>query len=71
MITIQYQPYVGLIYEDQPVHTKMKDGKLHFFQYLNGDVHMDEMSRHSVDELKAGEIEDVKYLGYTELINDV
>jgi hypothetical protein len=65
-IEIKYQPYVGLLYENKPVHTKIKDDKkLHFFQFDNGNISMDDFDKSVVDELIEKKI--VKYLGWVEL----
>jgi len=67
MITIEYVPYVGLIYMGEKfVRTTMKDGKLHFFQVGNS-VSCDELNEETIQKLIDGNIEGSKYLGYVEL----
>lgn len=69
MISISYKPYVGLLFEDKHVHTKMRnDGKLHFFQ-IGDNVFYDDFQQKDVDEMIAGKHGDITYLGWTELNN--
>lgn len=64
MINITYTPYVGLLHGTDYVHTKMVDGKLHFYQMLNNAVAYTEFYS---KELPVSD--DVKYIGYVELKN--
>ena len=69
MIEISYQPYVGLLHGNF-VHTKMKEGKLHFFEMSNV-VMCDELNQVTVDSLLNSEIPNVEYLGYVILKKDI